>query len=272
MLNDSLLQVKRNTSNAQVIDSKLVRNIIKASKGQRDSMYVAARRMNLVNAWLAFPTVIASALLGTTVLTQNPDRNGWSRYTIAVLAFLNVALLLVQKVYRPGEAGEAFQAYGRKWEVFALGLLAARKLQANPKRFDSFRREETEGGEDDMDSAQSALLDKYNAMIEQSPLLPSYAFTPVHDELSSSDEEENEARPHWRDRGRGVSEDRYTANGQSTTGPSVFRSLHTQGRFQALDLTQLQQGTLSHSTLHISDTHLSADITLPLPVSDSKST
>lgn len=163
------------------MSAKLFSKIVKASKGQRDAMYFAARRMNMINDLLVIPTVITSAILGSTLIGSNIASNSWAKYFCASIAFLNVMLVTIQRVSRPGEYGEMYQSYGRKWELFALNLLSVRKWKT---------------GEADSEKTpvqqSSSLVEKYNNMIEQSPLLPRWAlskFKECNEGLSSDDED-----------------------------------------------------------------------------------
>jgi len=166
--------------------SKLMSRIIKASKGQRDAMYFASRRMNLVNDLLAIPTVLTSAVLGSTLLSQQANHVVWIKYFCASIAFLNALLMTIQKICRPGEYGEMYQAYGRKWELFALNILSMRKWKTGDA--------ESADTKDIQDASLSAqLVEKYNNMIDQSPLLPRWAlsrFKECNENLSSDDEED----------------------------------------------------------------------------------
>lgn len=163
------------------MSGKLFSKIVKASKGQRDAMYFAARRMNLINDLLVIPTVITSAILGSTLIGSNIASNSWAKYFCASIAFVNVMLVTIQRVSRPGEYGEMYQSYGRKWELFALNMLSARKWKTGE-----------ESNSERPAGPPASLVEKYNNMIEQSPLLPRWAlskFKECNEGLSSDDED-----------------------------------------------------------------------------------
>lgn len=164
-------------------NSKLMSKIIKASKGQRDAMFFASRRMNLISDLLGIPTAITSAILGSTLLSSKNSDHTWIKYFCASIAFVNIMLLTIQKVARPGEFGEMYQSYGRKWELFALNILSMRKWKTSDVYED----------DDQPTSLSTSLIEKYNNMIEQSPLLPRWAlnrFKESNDDLSSDEEDD----------------------------------------------------------------------------------
>lgn len=161
---------------------RLLGKIIKASKGQRDAMYFAARRMNMVKDFLVVPTLITSAIMGSALMTSRVSDIPWMKWACASIAFVNALLLTVHKITRPGELGELYQIYGRKWELFALNVLSMRKWQTQLKDDDK-----------DINHDTSQLITRYNNMIEQSPLLPRWAlsrFKASNEELSSDDEDD----------------------------------------------------------------------------------
>lgn len=163
---------------------RIVSRIVRAARGQRDAMFFAARRMNLANDLIDIPVLLTAALLGSALLTTRTDSALWLQYVCAGIAFTNVLLLTVQKVVRPGEQGATFQAYGRKWELFAVGIIAGR-------RWRTVRDEEEQ-------RAAAVLVDKYNSMVEQSPMLPEWAlarFEECNDALSSASDDESYRPP-----------------------------------------------------------------------------
>ena len=162
--------------------NKLLGKIIKASKGQRDAMYFAARRMNLIKDFLVVPILATSALMGSALLTSHVSDVPWMKWACASIAFTNALMLTIQKITRPGELGELYQTYGRKWELFALNVLSMRKWQLKDR----------DDKDDHMIHDAGNLITRYNTMIEQSPLLPRWAlskFKASNEDLSSDDED-----------------------------------------------------------------------------------
>lgn len=165
--------------------NRLLNRIIRAARGQRDAMYLSARKMNLANDLLTVPTVVFSALLGSSVLTSRAPQ--WLMYTCSILAFLNVVLLTVQKVTRPGEYGQTYQTYGRKWEIFVMNAMAQQKWGAHSSAHVS------EWGAVQMEAMTEEMIERYNEMIDQSPLLPRWALTyykESNEDLSSDDDDD----------------------------------------------------------------------------------
>lgn len=161
--------------------NRLLGKIIKASKGQRDALYFAARRMNMIKDILVVPTLITSAILGSALMTSHVGDYPWMKWTCASIAFLNALMLTIHKISRPGELGEIYQTYGRKWELFAMNVLSMRKWQTQLKDTDT-----------DINHDASQLITRYNSMIEQSPLLPRWAlskFKASNEDLSSDEDD-----------------------------------------------------------------------------------
>lgn len=157
---------------------KIINKIIKASKGQRDAMYFAARHMNLVNDSLTIPIVVTSAVLGSTLLSMQSTKAFWLNWLCSGIAFLNALMMTIQKIVRPGEYGETYQSYGKKWELFALDVLSTKRWR-------------TIDDNNDKSQLYTVLIEKYNTMVDQSPLLPRWAlskFKECNEDLSSDDE------------------------------------------------------------------------------------
>ena len=158
---------------------RLVTKIVKAAKGQRNALFFVSRKMNLINDLLAIPSIVTTAIMGSTLLSSHAQDQTWVRYMCACIAFVNVLIITLQRVSRPGELGETYQTYGRKWEMFATNTLSAVKWSVPS----------TDSGA----VPTQALIEKYNIMVEQTPLLPQWAlakFKQCNDGLSSDEDEE----------------------------------------------------------------------------------
>lgn len=188
----------------------LLQKLGTASKGQRDAMYYAAKRMKMISDMLSIPIVITSAFMGSALLSEQVNIL-WAKYVCASIAFLNTLLLTIQKVTRPGERGEMYQSYGRKWDIFSKKVLTIEKWGCeDPDQIMILMNQLDDNGgevrkEDGLIIARQSekginvitgLVQRYNAMIDQSPLLPDWAtmtkFQEVNDDLSSTSSSDTE--------------------------------------------------------------------------------
>lgn len=115
----------------QARTQKIIQRVIRASVGQRDAMFAVAKKMNFISDMLTIPTAVFSALAGSSILSSNKIPI-WLSYLCAVLAFINMILLTIQKTARPGDNGQLFQTYGRKWDLFAINIKTLKWTSTDP--------------------------------------------------------------------------------------------------------------------------------------------
>jgi hypothetical protein len=203
---------------------KLRNKIIKAARGQRDAMFHVARRMNILNDALVIPNLVTSTLLGSILLSSQVQS---VKILCSCIAFLNVFLITLQKVLKPGEKGELFQTYGRKWDLFALGLSVTHRWKNALSTLPNNNNNIDNGDNSSCNIHSASMIEKYNNMIDQSPLLPRWAIDQCkdsNDALSSDEDEELDLltikdETHLTERGEGLRKEKETDPGK--TGGSI---------------------------------------------------